>query len=154
MWTVGRTDSGHFGFTCLHISVSNSKEHCHAGFIFGFKLQSSTGQIGKHIWNLFFFFKILFIYSWETQRERQRHRRREKQAPCGEPEVGFHPRTLGSWPEPKADTQPLSHPNASNFIFTIYILYMTCFIYVNIDSFLFYKYSMDHVNNPKLLILL
>ena len=24
-------------------------------------------------------------------RERQRHRRREKQAPCREPDVGFHP---------------------------------------------------------------
>ena len=50
------------------------------------------------------------IYLWETRRERQRHRQREKQAPCGEPDEGLDPRTLGSWLEPKADTQPLSHP--------------------------------------------
>ena len=33
-----------------------------------------------------------------------------KQAPCGEPNVGLYPRTLGSHPEPKADAQLLSHP--------------------------------------------
>ena len=47
----------------------------------------------------------------DTQRE-QRHRQREKQAPCGEPEVGLNPGTQGSPSEPKADTQPLSHPGA------------------------------------------
>ena len=41
------------------------------------------------------FFKILFIYSWETQRERQRHRQREKQAPHRDPDVGLDPRTPG-----------------------------------------------------------
>ena len=65
-----------------------------------------------NIQNLFFFFKILFIYSWETQRERQRHRQREKQAPWGDPDVGLNPRIPGSRPEPKADAQPLSHPGA------------------------------------------
>ena len=59
---------------------------------------------------LFFFLKILFIYSWERQREGQRHRQREKQAPCGEPDVGLDPRTAGTCPEPNADIQPLSHP--------------------------------------------
>ena len=29
-----------------------------------------------------FFFKILFISSWETHTDRQRHKQREKQAPC------------------------------------------------------------------------
>ena len=29
-------------------------------------------------------------------RERQRPRQKEKQAPCGEPDVGLDPRTLGS----------------------------------------------------------
>ena len=61
----------------------------------------------------FFFFKILFIYSWETQRcvrERQRHRQREKQAPCREPHVGLDPRTPGPRPGPKAGAKPLSHP--------------------------------------------
>ena len=56
--------------------------------------------------------KILFIYSWETHRERQRHRQREKQASCGEPDVGLDPRTPGSRSEPKTDTQPLSRPRA------------------------------------------
>ena len=54
---------------------------------------------------LFIFLKILFIYPWEMHRERQRHRQREKQAPCGEPDVGLDPRTPRSPLEPKA----LSH---------------------------------------------
>ena len=45
-------------------------------------------------------------------RESQRHRQREKQALCGEPNADLDPRTLGSQSEPKADTQPLSHPGA------------------------------------------
>ena len=47
----------------------------------------------------------------DTQRERQRHRQREKQAPCREPDVGLDPRSPGPHPEPKADAQPLSHPD-------------------------------------------
>ena len=43
----------------------------------------------------------------DTQREAQAQ---EKQAPCGEPNVGLNPRTPGSRPESKADVQPLSHP--------------------------------------------
>ena len=46
----------------------------------------------------------------EIQRERQRHRQKKKQTPCGEPDVRLNPRTPGSRLEPKADTQPLSHP--------------------------------------------
>ena len=42
--------------------------------------------------------------------QRERHRQKEKQAPHGEPNSGFNPKTLGSHPEPKADAQPLSHP--------------------------------------------
>ena len=37
---------------------------------------------------------------------------REKQTPCREPDTRLAPRTLRSQPEPKADTQPLSHPGA------------------------------------------
>ena len=60
----------------------------------------------------FLFLKILFIiHERERERERQRHRQREKQIPCREPNVGLHPRTLGSCPEPKTDAQPLSHPD-------------------------------------------
>ena len=33
----------------------------------------------------------------------------EKQAPCKKPDVGLDPITWGSYPEPKADPQPLSH---------------------------------------------
>ena len=54
-----------------------------------------------------FFLKILFIH--ERHRERQRHWQREKQAPRREPDAGLDPGTPGSRPEPKADTQPLSH---------------------------------------------
>ena len=56
--------------------------------------------------NLNFFF--YFIH--KTERERQRHRQREKQDPRGKPDVGLNPGTLGSRPEPKADTLLLSHP--------------------------------------------
>ena len=49
------------------------------------------------------FFKGLYLFMRDTERERQRHRQREKQAPCGEPDAGLDPRTLGSCTEPKAD---------------------------------------------------
>ena len=52
----------------------------------------------------------------DREREKQRHRQREKQAPCKEPDVGLNPRTLGTHPEPKAEAQPLSHPNAPTFV--------------------------------------
>ena len=54
-----------------------------------------------------------------TERERQIHRQREKQAPCREPDMGLHPRTPGSCPEPKADAQPLSHPGVPKGIFIL-----------------------------------
>ena len=44
----------------------------------------------------------------ERKRERQRHRQREKQAPCGDPDAGLNPRTLGSCPEPN-QRQTLNH---------------------------------------------
>ena len=49
--------------------------------------------------------------------ERQRHRQREKQAPHRELNVALNPRTPGSQPELKVDTQPLSHPGAPGDIF-------------------------------------
>ena len=55
-----------------------------------------------------FFPNILFTYSWEIHRERQRHRQKEKQDLL---QGGHYPRTPGSWPEPKADAQPLRHPD-------------------------------------------
>ena len=47
----------------------------------------------------------------DIQREvEMRYRQRGEQAPSGEPNAGLDPRTPGSHPGPKADTQPLSHP--------------------------------------------
>ena len=69
----------------------------------------SHGQVqgGSCIAFYFILFKFyVFIH------ERQRYRQRERQDPCGEPDVGLDPRTPGSGPEPKADAQPLSHPDA------------------------------------------
>ena len=59
-----------------------------------------------------FFKDFIYLFMRDTERERQRHRQREKQTPCEEPDWGLHPRTPGSRPEPKADTQPLSNPGA------------------------------------------
>ena len=44
----------------------------------------------------------------DTQRGRYIGRRRSP--PYGDPDVGLDPKTPGSQPEPKVDTQPLSHP--------------------------------------------
>ena len=50
-------------------------------------------------------------------RDPQRQRQREKQAPCGEPNVGLDPGIPGLHPEPKADAQPLSHPGIPACLF-------------------------------------
>ena len=50
----------------------------------------------------------------DTQREARCRKREEKWAPCREPDMGLHPWTLGSHPEPKADTQLLNHPDVPN----------------------------------------
>ena len=44
----------------------------------------------------FFFLRFyVFIHERHREREKQRHRQEEKQAPCGEPDVGLDPRSLG-----------------------------------------------------------
>ena len=48
---------------------------------------------------------------------RYTERQREKQAPCREPDAGLNPGTVGSCPEPKAATQPLSHPGVPTAMF-------------------------------------
>ena len=53
----------------------------------------------------------------DREREGQKHRQREKQAPCREPDAGLYPRILGSRPEPKADSQLLSHSGVPNSVF-------------------------------------
>ena len=67
------------------------------------------------------FFVRFYLFIHERRRE-QRHRQREKQAPCGEPDVGLDPSTLRPQPEPKAETQPLSHPGAPVKSFLIIFL--------------------------------
>ena len=58
-----------------------------------------------------YFLRRFYLFTHERHRKRQRHKQKEKQAPWGEPDVGLDPRTLGSQPELKADTQSLSHPS-------------------------------------------
>ena len=50
--------------------------------------------------------------------QKQRPRQREKQAPCGQPDVGLDSRTPVSQPEPKADAQPLGHLDIPKFFFS------------------------------------
>ena len=80
------------------------------------KRVTSTGRgkksrlcFGRCIFILFYFLKILFIYSQETHRKRQRHRHMEKQTPHREPDVGLDLWTPGSRHKPKADALLLSH---------------------------------------------
>ena len=89
-----------------------------------------VGALHRQILYSFLFYKILYLFICERHRERQRHRQREKHAPHWEPDAGLNPRTPGSWPEPKADAQPLSHPAASPHSFLekgmLGFLYLTC----------------------------
>ena len=68
------------------------------------------------------FTKEILLFEKERKRKREKEKEkekeheqedgqseREKQTPL---DVGFDARTLGSHPEPKADTQPGSHPGA------------------------------------------
>ena len=68
---------------------------------------------------VFIFFQILFIYL--TGREKARaggvsERRRSRPSLSGEPNTGLDPRTLGSWPEQKADASPMEPPRWPNFL--------------------------------------
>ena len=64
----------------------------------------------------FFFRFYLFIHERHTERGRDIGRGRSR-FPVGEPDVGLHPKTPGPQPEPKADTQLLSHPGALEILF-------------------------------------
>ena len=57
-------------------------------------------------------------------KERQRHRQREKQAPASSLMQDSIP-DAGSWPEPKVDAQPPSHPGilSSTFLKTLQALH-------------------------------
>ena len=75
---------------------------------------------------LSFFKDFIYLFMRDTHRERQRHRQREKQAPCREPDVGLNPRTWGSCPESKADTQLLSNPGVPGLVFLALMLFEWC----------------------------
>ena len=73
-----------------------------------------------------FYFFIEFMYWFERQREIERAwawgwwREAEGEAdspPSREPNVGLHPRTLGSWPEPKAEAYPTEPPGRPHPIY-------------------------------------
>ena len=59
----------------------------------------------------------------------QRHRQREKQDPCWEPDAGLNPRTLGSQPKPKADTQPAEPPRCPCTLI-LFFIFLKDFIYL------------------------
>ena len=81
-----------------------------------------------------------FIYLFMRYTETQRRKQKEKQAPCGEPDVGLHTRTPGSRPEPKASAQSLSHPGIPYFIILFYfILFYFILFYILFYYFLFLK---------------
>ena len=82
------------------------------------------------------FLLLNFIYSWETHRERQRHRQREKQALCRKHDVGLNPGTPGSRPEPKVDTQPLSHPCIPTLVLLLR-LFFSCSLLAVIQAYTF-----------------
>ena len=81
----------------------------------------------------FFFFFRFYLFIYERHKESQRHRQREKQATCREPDVGLHPRPLGSHRELKADAQPLSHPGVPIPVGFYIVLYMYLFDIIDIS---------------------
>ena len=82
-----------------------------------------TNKTSEILIVLFFSFVLRFhLFIHERHTERERLRQRENQGPHGEPNVEVDPGTPGSRPEPKADTQPPSHPGVPVVLF----LYMFC----------------------------
>ena len=52
---------------------------------------------------------MIYLFMRDIEREAETYAEGEA-APCREPDMELDPRTRGSWPEPKADAQPLRHP--------------------------------------------
>ena len=75
---------------------------------------------------------FIYLFMRDTERERQRHRKREKQAPCREHDAGLDPLTPGSYPEPKADAQPLSHPGIPSLAF--FAVFSSCSFLAQFNS--------------------
>ena len=109
-------------------------------FLFG-GIQDYEYEYGYYINNkqnyfeLFFkvsVFKIFYLYIHERHRERGRDISKGRtRLPAGSQMLGFGPR--GSWPEPKADSQPLSHP----------VLHAHCFTYTLLSSL---SLSLSHTH--------
>ena len=60
---------------------------------------------------IFFLKDFIYLFMRHTHREKGRDTGRGRsRLPVGEPDLGLGPGTPGSHPEPKADSQPLSHP--------------------------------------------
>ena len=70
-----------------------------------------------------FLFKMLFINSWETQRERAETQAEGEAGSLWEPNARLNPRSPGSGPTLKTDTQPLSHPGVPKPRLFITVLY-------------------------------
>ena len=77
---------------------------------------------GMGVFVLFF----LRCYLFMRDTERERHRQRKKEAPCRKPDVGLDAGTPGSYPDPKADAQPLNHPGAPEWVFIIPFSLLFC----------------------------
>ena len=68
------------------------------------------------------FFKYFFIHSLETHREAETQAEGEVDSPQ-EAQCGTHPRTWGSYSEPKADAQPLSYPGVPLSRISLEVIY-------------------------------
>ena len=94
-----------------------------------FTLMTALATLRQYLVHLFVFVLKDFIYLFERDREREKEQewwgRTEGEGEADsllrrEPNVGLDPRTPGSWPEPKADAQPLSHPGGlASFVFSL-----------------------------------
>ena len=74
---------------------------------------------------LFFFFKILFINERHTKREAETQAEGEAGSMQGA-RCGTRSRIPVSYPEPKADAQPPSHPGVPSFVFSHFIFQLMC----------------------------
>ena len=73
-----------------------------------------TVGLGNGGFVLFCLKYFIYLFMRDTVREAETQAEREAGSP--EPDAGLNPRTQGSHPGPKADTQPLSHPGAPEMV--------------------------------------
>ena len=82
--------------------------------------------------------------------ERQKHRQKEKKATCTEPNVGLDPGTPGSCPEPKADTQLLSHPGVPSLEKFKHHIVPLCILCDVPEHQLFGKHSLGYISRSRI----